>query len=729
MASAESARTPRTEMTGEGRPMRPIVPPGILFGAAYYPEYMPYDRLAADLDLMRAAHFSVIRVGESVWSTWEPDDGVFDLDWLEPVLTGAHDRGISVIVGTPSYAVPPWLRQKYPDTTAHRTTGGPIPYGGRQNADFSNPDFRFLVERVVRRIVARYAAHPAVIGWQIDNEPGLELLHNPGVFAGFVDHLREQYGDVATLNDRWGLAYWSHRIARWEELGSPDGNTDPPYALAWRRYQARLTAEFIGWQAAIVRELARPDQFVMTCLAMDRPAVDNARTLAPLDVTAANIYYPMQDSLALPEVTEPAPEARPEWLRSSGTWTLFWNADLARGIRQEPFLVTETVASSIGEHSANYPAYDGQWRQAAWALVARGARMIEYWHWHTIHQGNEAHWGGILGHSLEPGRCYAELAGLGGEFERVGDLLADLEPDAPVGLVVSPDSRWLLEFQPPLVVPGTSTPDAGSYRRIVTSLYRGLFDRGIGASVVQTDHLDVEVGALVERWPALIVPALYVASDDLLRRLADYAERGGHLVVTFRTGCADEEGRLRATVMPGSLRTPVGAHYLESTNLAAPVDVRGAGDGASFGGGAATGWADGLVLEGATALATYDHPHLRRWPAITTNRFGRGRVTYVGTLPDAGLSRSLADWIASISLQPDPWRSMGASVTSSGARTRDGRRLHFVANWSWDQLSLAVPAAVSDALNDEHIDRGGALAMGPWDVRLLVEDGLSPRDR
>jgi beta-galactosidase len=347
--------------------------------------------------------------------------------------------------------------------------------------------------------------------------------------------------------------------------------------------------------------------------------------------------------------------------------------------------------------------------------------MIEYWHWHTIHQGNEAHWGGILGHSLEPGRCYEELARLGGEFERVGDLLTGLEPDAPVGLVVSPDSRWLLEFQPPLVVPGTSRPDPGSYGRIVTRLYRGLFEQGIGASVVQTDHLAVEAGALVERWPVLVVPALYVGSDDLLRRLADYAERGGHLVVTFRTGCADDEGRLRAEVMPGALRTPVGAHYLESTNLAAPVEVRGARDGEPFEGGAATGWADGLILEGATVLATYDHPHLQRWPAITTNRFGRGRVTYVGTLPDPALARSLASWIASTSLAPDPWRSMGASVTSSGARTRDDRRLHFVANWSWDPLSLAVPAAVTDALNNERIDRGAALAMGPWDVRVLVE--------
>jgi beta-galactosidase len=712
----------------DGSARRATLPSTILFGAAYYPEYMPYDRLAVDLDLMKAAHFTAIRVGESVWSTWEPEDGVFNLEWLEPVLDAAHERGIAVIVGTPSYAVPPWLRRKYPETTAHRGTDRPIPYGGRQDADFSHPAFRYLVERLVRRIVGRYADHPAVIGWQVDNEPGLELLHNPAVFEGFVDHLRSEYGDVTTLNDRWGLTYWSHRISRWDELWPPEGNTDPPYALAWRRYQARLTASFVEWQAGIVRQLARGDQFVTTCLAMDRPALDNARTVAPLDVAAANIYYPMQDALALPDLGEASPEARPAWLRSSGTWTLFWNADLARGIRREPFLVTETVASSIGEHSVNYPAYDGQWRQAAWTLVARGARMIEYWHWHTIHQGNEAHWGGILGHSLEPGRCYAELAGIGAEFERVGDRLAGLEPDAPVAMLVSPDSRWALEFQPPLVLPGTGTPDRGSYGRVVTAFYRGLFDRGIGVSVVQPDHLDVEAGALVERWPVLFAPALYVAGDDLLRRLADYAANGGHLVTGFRTGCADDEGRLRAEVMPGALRAAVGAHYLESTNLAQPVGVRGAGDeGASLDGGRATGWADALILDGASALATYDHPHLRRWPAVTTNRHGRGRVTYVGTLPDALLARSLAAWIVSTTLPDDPWRLPGESITISGARTAAGDRLRFLSNWSWDPHSVVVPVGVTDLLTDERIDPGTPLTLGPWDVRVLAE-GRSPTD-
>ena len=217
------------------------LPARVLFGAAYYHEYQPYERLKDDLDLMAKAGFSVIRVGESVWSTWEPEDGRFDLDWLLPVLDGAHRRGINVILGTPTYAMPPWLVRKYPEVRAERRTGERIPYGHRQDADYSHPAFRFHADRLVREVVGRYVDHPAIIGYQVDNEPGMELFHNRGAFETFVDRLRERYGDVEALNDRWGLVYWSHRLSRWDDLWVPDGNTVPSYDLAWRRFQSALT--------------------------------------------------------------------------------------------------------------------------------------------------------------------------------------------------------------------------------------------------------------------------------------------------------------------------------------------------------------------------------------------------------------------------------------------------------------------------------------------------------
>ena len=253
----------------------PALPPRVLFGAAYYHEYQPHDRIKTDLDLMAEARFTVIRVGESVWSTWEPENGRFDVDWLQPVLDGAHERRIGVILGTPTYAVPPWLARQYPEITGERSTGQRIGWGARQEVDFTHPAFRFHAERVIRRIMVRYAGHPAVIGFQVDNEPGNELLHNHGVFQRFVDDLRHRYGDVETLNREWGLVYWSHRLSTWADLWTPDGNVQPQYDVAWRRFQARQTTEFIRWQADVVREYAAPEQFVTTCISYARPAVED----------------------------------------------------------------------------------------------------------------------------------------------------------------------------------------------------------------------------------------------------------------------------------------------------------------------------------------------------------------------------------------------------------------------------------------------------------------------
>jgi hypothetical protein len=137
-ARSGSGLATRPARVDEGHCRMPELPERVLFGTAYYPEYQPDRPPAADLDLMTAAHFTVIRVGESVWSTWEPEDGRFDLDWLQPVLDGAHERGIGVVLGTPTYAVPPWLARRYPEIAGELRTGERIGWGGRQEVDYTH---------------------------------------------------------------------------------------------------------------------------------------------------------------------------------------------------------------------------------------------------------------------------------------------------------------------------------------------------------------------------------------------------------------------------------------------------------------------------------------------------------------------------------------------------------------------------------------------------------------
>jgi beta-galactosidase len=229
---------------------------------------------------------------------------------------------------------------------------------------------------------------------------------------------------------------------------------------------------------------------------------------------------------------------------------------------------------------------------------------------------------------------------------------------------------------------------------------------------------------LVDRWPVLVVPALYIADDTTLDLLRRYAEAGGHLVLTPRAGYADEEAVARHEVMPGVLRPAAGARYQEFTNVLAPVTITN-GDGAANGPalhGRATAWADGLIAEGATVLAGYEHPHLGQFAAVTTHEHGEGRVTYVGTVPDRELSHSLADWIAEVSLPADAWRAdRPASVTCTGATTADGDVLRFIHNWAWDPVGYRLPADTDDLFTGERLAAGTTLELGPWDVRLLVQ--------
>jgi beta-galactosidase len=685
---------------------------GVLFGAAYYVEYQPDGVLERDLDLMREAGFTTIRVGESVWSTWEPREGVFELEWLEPVLEGAHKRGIGVILGTPTYAVPPWLQRLHPEIAAESRTGVRNGWGGRQEMDQSSPAYRFYAERVVRKVVARYADHPAVVGFQVDNEPGMQMPHNEHTFQRFVDWLIERYGRVERLNDEWGLTYWSHRLSTWADLWRPDGNTSPQYQLEWRRFQATLATELISWQASVVREYARPDQFVTTCISYTRPQVADDEMVETLDVVAGNPYYKMQEGL---QAGAEVPRHARWW--HTGVWALFQWGDRAYSSADAQFLVTETNASSIGDAWQNHPPYPGQIKQAAFALLARGARMVEYWHWHTLHFGFETYWGGILPHSQRPGRIYREVAELGSDLRAIGPALDGYVPDADALFLYSLDTKWSFDAFPPLALPDGG-PDRDAYDNIFDAFYRGFFEAGVQIRVQHVRRfVTTAVEELVARYPVVVAPAVYVAGDGLLEHMEAYAAAGGHLIVGIRTGYGDEQARARLAVAPAVLSTAAGVQYAEYSNLEADLPVHGIGNLELEPGSAGTRWVDLLEVTDAAVLAEFSPTELGTSAAVTTRGHGRGRVTYVSTVPNPALSRSLARHVVP-DRAADQWNA-GATVTVSTG-TAAGRRIAFVANWSADDAEVTAPCLVRDLVTTETHPGGSRIPL-PRRAALALE--------
>lgn len=184
-----------------------------LYGAAYYHEYMPYDRLDKDIAMMKDAGMTVVRVGESSWGLFEPQEGKFRFEWMDTILDKFHAAGIEVILGTPTYSIPAWLAHKHPEVLSEKMNGEKSHYGIRQNMDFTNPTYLFYSERIIRKMLERYAKHPAVIGYQVDNELEARGVNNRDYFIGFRNYMKDKFGgDLDLLTKEWGMNYWGMNI-------------------------------------------------------------------------------------------------------------------------------------------------------------------------------------------------------------------------------------------------------------------------------------------------------------------------------------------------------------------------------------------------------------------------------------------------------------------------------------------------------------------------------------
>jgi len=211
---------------------------------------------------MKEAGINVVRMGESTWSLWEPEDGHFEYAWMDRVVDAMGKAGIKVILGTPTYSIPTWMYHEHPEVLVEPLTGPKPSYGMRQNMDITNPTFRFYAQRLIRNLVEHYRNNPIVIGWQIDNETGAYNANNPEVFTGFVDHLKQKFGTTDNLNKAWFLNYWGEDVNGWENMPPRQNATSTGYKLEWSRWQQMRVTDYLTWQAAIVREYRRPDQFV-----------------------------------------------------------------------------------------------------------------------------------------------------------------------------------------------------------------------------------------------------------------------------------------------------------------------------------------------------------------------------------------------------------------------------------------------------------------------------------
>jgi beta-galactosidase len=665
----------------------------LLFGVAYYDEYMPYERLDKDVKMMKEVGINVVRIAESTWSTVEPRDGVFDFSHIDRVLDAMHKGGISVIIGTPTYAVPPWLVKKYPDILA-TTAQGQNRYGARQNMDITNMDFRFHAERVIRKIMEHVKDHPAIIGYQVDNETKHYHTAGSNVQQLFVQYMKEKYKTLDAINQAYGLDYWSNRINAWEDFPSVVGSINASLTAEFSKFQRKLVTDYLAWQVGIVNEYKKPGQFVTQNFDLEwrgysygiQPDVDHFAAAKPMDVAGIDIYHPTQDQLTGLEISV--------------------GGDITRSMKSgQNYLVIETEAQGF----AQWVPYPGQLRLQAFSHLASGANMVSYWHWHSIHNSAETYWKGLLSHDFEPNPTYNEAKTIGKDFAKLSSHLVNLKKNNQVAILFSNEAQTAFQrfgF-------GWGVPD--SYNDILRPMYDALYKMNVGVDFVDPSS------ATIEKYKVLIVPVLYAAPDALLQRLNQFVKNGGHVVYTFKSGFSDENVKVRTTPQPGIISEVCGITY---TQFTVPQNVYLKDDPFQVGkeNNKIRTWMELITPVTAKVLAYYDHPVWGQFAAITQNNFGKGTATYIGCrTSDLVTAKVLEGTIKGAGLWGVDQEITFPLITKSGVNQL-GKKIHYYFNYSPQPASVNYPHANGvELLSNEMATKGQPIKLDAWGIKIVEE--------
>ncbi|MET3565940.1 beta-galactosidase [Leifsonia sp. 563] len=588
---------------------------GFWYGGDYNPEQWPEEVWREDVRLMNRAGVNIASVGIFSWARIEPRDGEFDFAWLDEVLDLLHAGGVRVDLATATASPPPWLALKHPEMLPVTVDGVTLSSGSRQAYCPSSPVYRRYAARLVERIVERYADHPALSLWHVNNEYGCHVSHCycDASAAAFRVWLEKKYGTIEALNGAWGTAFWSQHYAGFDEILPPRAAPtfkNPTQVLDFDRFSSDELLDCFRAEAAIIR--SHSDVPITTNFMGFFKPVDYWTWAQEVDIVSDDSYPDPADPLA------PAYGAmQRDLMRSLGGGA--------------PWLLMEQSPGAVNWRERNAAKLPGQMRAWSYQSIARGADGILFFQWRQAVAGAEKFHAGMLPHGGTDTRIFREVEQLGSELATLSsvDGLLGRPVPAQVAIVFDWDSWWAIEQK--------ASPTTISYLADVLGWHIALTAAGVTVDFVQA------TGDL-SGYRAVVVPSLFVASDAQLEALDAYAAGGGSLVVGYLTGILDPDLHVRTGGYLGALRETLGLWVEEFAPPAAPdLAALGGGEPPAVGvrgdriGGRASAslWSEYVRVESADVEAVFEGGALDGHPAVTHNARGSGQAWYVATRLDA----------------------------------------------------------------------------------------------
>lgn len=663
----------------------------IIMGTDYYPEHWDSSMWAGDLDRMLKTGIEVIRIAEFSWNKFEPKEGEYTWEFFDTFLDLCAEKGMKVIFCTPTATPPAWMTDKYPEVLNARQDGVLYRHGARRHYNYNSHIYQRFTKNLVERLGEHYAGHPAIIGWQLDNEINCEMneFYSESDTLAFREFLKNKYGTIENLNVAWGTAFWNQTYTAWGEVYVPrttlSNNTNPHEVLDYKRFVSDSACRWAKLQSDILRKYLKPGDFITTNGLFGD--LDNHRmTEESLDFMTYDSYPNMAYGLNSHFIEKNELKDR--------MWSM--NLDEVRSLHGI-YGIMEQQSGANGWNTAMEAPTPRPGQITLWTMqsIAHGADYISYFRWRTCTMGTEIYWHGILDYSSRENRRIREITDMHEKFKQISEL-AGSQYEAKVGILETYDNKFDAELD--------------VWHGAVENASRmGLY------TASQMTHTPVDFVYLregttaedLEKYSVLFYPHAVILDGKQVAVLQKYVEQGGTLVFGCRAGLKNSSGRVVQEELPGLAANLAGTEVAEFTLVAgeeAPVYVDWDGDRLE-----AAVFNDELApCAGTKVLGTYSNSYYQGVPALTEHTVGKGRVLYFG----GAFTRNTAETFFRKLNVINPYANLLElpEECELSVRIKNGVRYLFILNYSKEAKTIQVKTPLKNLYTGEMLQGEQTLA-------------------
>ncbi len=623
-----------------------------------------------DMRLMKLAHINSATVGVFSWAALEPEEGVYNFEWLDTILDKMHRNGIAAILATPSGARPAWLAEKYPEVLRKDENGIRRKFSDRHNHCLTSPVYREKVRSINRILAERYKNHPALKMWHISNEYSGECRCELCCEA-FRKWLREYYhNDIDELNFKWWNAFWSHSFNDFDQINPPEKNGEDSASalnLAWQRFITDSHISFFENEIAPLREIT-PDIPVTTNFMKRYNGIDYQKFANYVDLVSWDSYPAWDKGKNLDEALE----------------TAFLH-DFFRSLKNgQPFFLMESTPSLVNWQDVNKLPKSGIHELASIQAVAHGADSIQYFQWRKSRGGDEKFQGAVIDHcGHENTRVFRNVTRLGETLEKLNSAVGS-ETESRVAVIYDWENGWAVN-----VFRGYNNIRR-DYVKECIKWYAPFYKRGISVDVIsmQDDY---------SKYDIVIAPFLYMLKNGTEKRIEEYVENGGNFVATYLLGIVDTDDLCRLGGFPaGRLKEVFGIWCEETDSL--PEDITGK---AGFNGKdyEVNHICDIIHANGAKTLGEYKSDFYCGMPCVTENAFGKGKAYYAAFRNDG----TFADDFCEMLIAENAVAADADIKLSDGVFSRKRGDIIFIMNFADEERIIVLDKEYTDTLKNESV--------------------------